>query len=280
MYTKFSVLKKIFLSVGIFTATQNAYASELKGTVKNSVTGEKIQNVSVTNQNFGVVTDLNGFFILKNLEEKDCELKFSYVGFATKTLKLKPGENSFIILLEPEKQNIDEVFVTDSRAKQNETPVTFSNFSNENIEKKYTVQDLPILVSELPSVNFYSETGTGLGASYLSIRGFDQKRIAVTVNGVPQNDPEDHNVYWYDFTDLASNLQDVQIQRGAGNTSYGHAAIGGSVNLETKKYSTETKLALQGGLGSFGTKKLALSYDSGLINNSYALSGKFSKTVT
>ena len=66
----------------------------------------------------------------------------------------------------------------------------------------YTVQDIPNYLSQLPSTTFYSENGNGIGYNYLSIRGFDQRRISVSINGIPQNDPEDHNVYWLDFPDL------------------------------------------------------------------------------
>ena len=41
----------------------------------------------------------------------------------------------------------------------------------------------------------YSDAGNGYGYSYLRIRGFDQARIAVNVNGVPLNTPESHQVY-------------------------------------------------------------------------------------
>ena len=58
-------------------------------------------------------------------------------------------------------------------------------------------------------VTYYSESGNGIGYTYLNLRGFDQRRVSVLINGVPQNDPEDHMVYWLDFPDLAANLEDV-----------------------------------------------------------------------
>ena len=60
------------------------------------------------------------------------------------------------------------------------------------------------------------------------------------VNGIPQNDPEDHNVYWLDMPDLAANLEDIQVQRGAGSAFYGPPAIGGSVNLVTRNFAGGT----------------------------------------
>ena len=78
--------------------------------------------------------------------------------------------------------------------------------------KRYDTQDVPQLLSELPSTTFYSENGNGIGYNYLNIRGFDQRRISVMVNGIPQNDPEDHNVYWIDFPDLLASTENIQVQ--------------------------------------------------------------------
>ena len=65
----------------------------------------------------------------------------------------------------------------------------------------------------------------------LTLRGFEQQRLSVMVNGVPQNDPEDFSVYWIDFPDLLGSTTNIQVQRGAGSAFYGPPAIGGSVNL-------------------------------------------------
>ncbi|NIQ12755.1 MAG: Plug domain-containing protein, partial [Gammaproteobacteria bacterium] len=67
----------------------------------------------------------------------------------------------------------------------------FTNISEEDLNYRDQIQDIPLLLSDLPSTKTYSETGTGIGYSYLNIRGFDQRRISVLINGVPQNDPED-----------------------------------------------------------------------------------------
>lgn len=125
------------------------------------------------------------------------------------------------------------VTVTTTRAIEGRSPVTWSELSHTEIRQQHTTFDLPALLAELPSTMFYSESGNAIGYSYLNIRGFDQRRIAVLVNGIPQNDPEDHNVYWIDMPDLASSLDGIQVQRGAGLAHYGSPAIGGSINLLT-----------------------------------------------
>ena len=63
------------------------------------------------------------------------------------------------------------------------------------------------------------------------MRGFGQRRIAVSVNGIPQNDPEEFNVFWINFFDLQGVIDDIQVQRGAGSSHYGPAAIGGTIDI-------------------------------------------------
>jgi iron complex outermembrane recepter protein len=58
-------------------------------------------------------------------------------------------------------------------------------------------------------------------------------RINITLNGIPLNDPESHGVWWVNMPDLASSLENVQIQRGVGTSSHGAGAFGASINLQT-----------------------------------------------
>ncbi|KAA3605587.1 MAG: TonB-dependent receptor [Calditrichaeota bacterium] len=277
--------KKITFGASILALSiaQVSLAESISGVVFNLHTLERIENVNVLlqGQNEGSSTNSSGKFTFPNLNEGNYSLKFSFVGFLEQETQVSVDSDEFVtVYLEEENPKVDEVIVTDSRAKIGTTPATFSNFSNEEIALKHSVRDLPVLISELPSLDFYSETGTGIGPTYLSLRGFDHKRIAVTVNGVPQNDPEDHNVYWYDIADIASNTQDIQVQRGAGNTSYGHAAIGGSINLETTRVNPNQEFKLETGYGSYDTRKFLLNYSSGLTKEGYSFSGKYSKTYT
>jgi iron complex outermembrane receptor protein len=104
--------------------------------------------------------------------------------------------------------------------------------------------------------------------------------VSVLVNGIPQNDPEDHNVYWLDFPDLAASAEDVQVQRGAGSAFYGAPAIGGSVNLETSRFARERSLQVSVGLGTYNTRKYSVSFSSGLLDNRYAMHARVSKLLS
>ncbi|MEK6649723.1 MAG: TonB-dependent receptor plug domain-containing protein, partial [Bacteroidota bacterium] len=179
------------------------------------------------------------------------------------------------------------VVVTATTAVSRLSPITFSNLTRAQIQQRSSVQDIPVLLSDLPSLTTYSENGSGIGYNYINLRGFDQRRIAVMINGVPQNDPEDHNVYWVDFPDLLASTQDIQVQRGAGSAFYGPAAIGGSVNLVANPFTSKPGVTLESAMGfqklggegrtALATRKLGVSINSGLIANTYMLYGRLGR---
>src|SRR3990172_7392610 len=131
------------------------------------------------------------------------------------------------------------VVVTATTATHRLSPIPFSDLTRTQLQALYSTQDIPVLLSSLPSVTTYSENGSGIGYNYINLRGFDQRRISVMINGVPQNDPEDHNVYWIDFPDVLASASSVQVQRGAGSAFYGPPAIGGSINIITNPFTAK-----------------------------------------
>ncbi|HPD34427.1 MAG TPA: Plug domain-containing protein, partial [Candidatus Kapabacteria bacterium] len=74
-------------------------------------------------------------------------------------------------------------------AIESKSPVPFSVITHSEISKSYIYQDIPALLSTLPSIYSYSQNGNSIGYSILSLRGFDQRRVSVLINGIPQNDP-------------------------------------------------------------------------------------------
>ncbi len=181
--------------------------------------------------------------------------------------------------------------VNPTHAKERETPATFSDMNAKQISDRYTVQDIPVVLSELPSMTSYSENGNGIGYSYINLRGFDQRRLSIMINGVPQNDPEDHNVYWIDVPDLMSSTDNIQVQRGAGSAFYGPPAIGGSINLVTNPFSREPGITIESALGfqetndggtspKLMTRKYSASINSGIVNERYMLYGKLGRLVS
>ncbi len=189
-------------------------------------------------------------------------------------------DKKLIIKLVPEIIPSQTVFVEGSMAKKGITPIAFDKIKRKEIQEDYTVQDIPKYLSRLPSTTFYSENGNGIGYNYLSIRGFDQRRISVSINGIPQNDPEDHNVYWLDFPDILASTELIQVQRGAGSGVSSYPAIGGSINIITSNFTNDPHINVSSSIGSYNTRKYSASFSSGLVDGKYSIYGKLSQILS
>ena len=144
------------------------------------------------------------------------------------------------------------------------------------LERKNFGQDIPILLEATPSLLTTSDAGAGVGYTGLRIRGVDATRINVTINGIPVNDPESHAVYWVNMPDLASSIENIQIQRGVGSSSNGAAAFGASVNIKTQDISEKPFGSIDQSLGSFGTSKTTIKAGTGIINKHFSLETRMS----
>ncbi|MBP1664988.1 MAG: hypothetical protein H6Q19_2128, partial [Bacteroidetes bacterium] len=101
----------------------------------------------------------------------------------------------------------------------------------------------------------------------------------VTINGIPYNDSESHDVYFVDMPDFASSLSSVQIQRGVGTSNNGASAFGASINLLTEKLNPVPYAETGISFGSFGTLKKTLKAGTGLLNN-FAIDARLSSLVS
>src|ERR1017187_10692385 len=159
--------------------------------------------------------------------------------------------------------HVSENVVVKALRADDVAPVTKTDLGRPELTAKSWGQEMPMLLQESPSVTAYSETGSGQGYAYLSMRGIGQTRVNMTFDGVPLNEPEDSAVYTADFANLSGNLSSVQIQRGVGTSTVGAAAYGGSINFESVQPTASSSLDLQLGGGSFGTARASANWNTG-----------------
>lgn len=150
------------------------------------------------------------------------------------------------------------------------TPISQKTISKTDIEKTYQGQEMTYTLSKTPSITYQSDGGQPNGYTTFRLRGIDQTRINMTLNGVPLNEPEDQGVYFSNYPDFAINIQSLQIQRGVGTSTNGVSSFGGSINFESQS-GLEKGGEVQLGYGSFNTSHFNISNSTGLINNKFAL---------
>jgi len=168
--------------------------------------------------------------------------------------------------------HVSENVVVKALRADDVVPVTKTDIDRTELQAKNYGQEIPILLQEAPSVTGYSETGSGQGYAYLSLRGIGETRLNMTFDGVPLNEPEDSAVYTADFANLSGNLSSVQIQRGVGTSTVGAAAYAGSINFESIQPTAAPSLDLQLGGGSFGTARASANWNTGDFGGGWRLS--------
>ncbi|WP_338410492.1 TonB-dependent receptor [uncultured Flavobacterium sp.] len=171
---------------------------------------------------------------------------------------------------------LDEVMVSAIRV-DSQTPITFSNLDKKDIASRNLGQDIPMLMNFMPSVVTTSDAGAGVGYTGIRVRGSDASRVNVTINGIPYNDSESQGTYWVNMPDFASSTASLQLQRGVGTSTNGAGAFGASLNLLTDATSEKSSTEISNSAGSFNTRKHTVKFSTGLMNESFELSGRLSQ---
>lgn len=157
---------------------------------------------------------------------------------------------------------LDDVFISGIRSNKS-TPVTTKIAYRSEIQKTSQSTEITSYLTKTPNITMSSDNGTAFGYTYFRLRGIDQTKINMTLNGAPLNDPEDQGVFFSNYPNFLDNIQSVEIQRGVGTSTNGVSSFAGSINFNTPSgidKGGDVKLTI----GSFNTSKLTVSYSTGL----------------
>jgi len=146
-------------------------------------------------------------------------------------------------------------------------PATFKNLDLKDLDQFSYGQEPSLLLSRTPSVNVYSDAGNFIGYSYFRMRGIDQTRVNMTLDGMPLNESEDQGVYFSNYPDFFSSVNSVQIQRGVGTSTNGTASYAGSLNFESPSLFGDTILEVSASYGSYNSYRAFAEYASGKRKN-------------
>ncbi len=277
-------MKHFTVLLALLLLASNATAAlELTGVVVDSE-GKPLIGVSVVTNvtGIGAVTDENGDFSLR-YSEQVTRATFSSVGYLSRQFKLIDLPDT--VALTPMYYPQEKIVVVAGRAERGLSPVAFEDVTRSEIERDYSMGDVPLLLTSTPNFYAFSNAGFGLGETEFKIRGYNSKRVSVYIDGVPLNDPEDHATYFVDIPDFAAEITDIQVQRGVGLSMYGDASFGGSINIASGGMARPRKVTLTTGFGGIyegsdyigDMRKQSMEFSSGLIDGRWSMSGRYSK---
>ncbi len=258
----------LMVSTGLFAQTVN-------GTVYDSNSRPlEGANVVLVGTELGDTANADGAYAMLNVPAGTYELKASFIGYKPMTETIVVGDEGVMthFILEVGGLALSDVEVLASRASD-KTPVAYTNVTKEEFETRLGSQDIPMILNTTPSV-YATQQGGGAGDARINIRGFNQRNIAVMINGVPQNDMENGWVYWSNWDGVGDTAASIQVQRGLSAVNLATPSIGGTMNIITDPTSFEKGGKFKQEAGEGGFMKTTFNYNTGLLlNDKLALSG-------
>jgi len=113
------------------------------------------------------------------------------------------------------------------------------------------------------------------GATSVFMRGANSQQTKVLMDGIPINDPS-NPTRGFDFSNLTvANIERIEIVRGPQSVLYGSDAIGGVINIVTKRGQGPLTLRASAQGGSFGTHQEMLHASGGDDRKYYSITGSF-----
>jgi iron complex outermembrane receptor protein len=269
------LLTFLFTSLAVVSAeAQSAFS--IRGRVLDKLTGEGLPGATVqisgNGVNTGAGTEVNGSYAVPNLKPGTYVVRASFIGYKMGEQKVTIGSQNAVATfsLNSDNATLSEVQVVGSLgiAVERSTPVAFSAVNEVKLRETLSNRDLPMILNETPGV-YATQGGGGTGDSRINIRGFDQRNVAVMVNGVPVNDMETGQVFWSNW-DLGDVTKSLQVQRGLSASRIAVPSVGGTINVLTRGFDDKRSMLARLETGSNNYRKASLMLSSGTLKGDWA----------
>lgn len=272
IYLKITKLMKrlLLLSLSIFAGVSMlAQGVSVSGKVVDKVSGETLvgANVVIQGTPTGTSTDVNGRFKLNHVPE-GASLSASMLGYETLT---KPVSATMTFELAASATELSELEIVADRSSR-DAPFAFTFMKKKDIVNQLGSRDIPLVLNTAPSV-YATNSGGGAGDARINVRGFNQRNVAIMINGVPVNDMENGWVYWSNWDGVGDATSSIQLQRGMSSVNLATPSIGGTMNIITDPASKIQGASVKQEFGSWDFHKTTVTLNSGLINDKFAING-------
>ncbi len=270
-------MKHFFTALALLLTALPALAQtySIGGKITDKTSGETLPGATVqvvgNGQNTGDGADAEGRYKVANLKAGTYTVTASFVGYKplTQTVKISTASVTATFGLASDNASLGEVEVVATLAQERATPVAFSAVNEVKLRETLSNRDLPMILNETPGV-YATQGGGGTGDSRITVRGFDQRNVAVLINGVPVNDMENGQVYWSNW-DLGDVTKSLQVQRGLSASKIAVPAVGGTINVLTKGFDDKRSVLARVETGSNNYFKSSLLLSTGTMKGDWAV---------
>ncbi len=256
----------LFLVLAFFQIKLNA---QLTTTVKGKVIDERSSPVKgatirLLNSNYGAASNKDGEFNIENVFSGKYLVEVSAIGYATITNEttISNSVNNVTFTLYPTVKLLDEVVVSAQRTEEilQQSPLSVTALSSKQVQD-YRLWNIKEVTAISP--NMYS-ADPGDKRNVTSIRGITttsyDPAVATYVDGVNQFSLDT-------YISPLSDIERIEVLRGPQGTLYGRNAMGGVINIITKKPTNKTEGFAEVNLGNYGQQRYSLSIRTPLIKD-------------
>lgn len=236
--------RSLILILMLFSASvMQAQNRTVKGTVSDAQ-GEPIigANVVIVGGTKGVITDLDGKYSIQ-VPENGTVLKFSYIGFKTKSFNVVKGKNVLNVTLEEDAVMLEQTVVTamDLRRDEKSLSTAFQKMDVENMTENRDAGFVNMLAGKVAGLQVISNGAAG--SATVRIRGANSisgnNQPLYVIDGVPIiNDVTGGEI---DYGNPANSInpddiENIVVLKGANASAlYGSDAANGAILITTKK---------------------------------------------
>ena len=248
-----------------------AQTTIISGTVITADLEDPLIGVNVIVGETGTITDFDGNYSLE-LPDGTHDITFSYIGFEDKveTVTLTGGTYTLDIEMGG-MELLREVTVIADIAIDRETPVAFSNIPTKKLEEELAGQEIPMILNSTPGA-YATQSGGGDGDARITIRGFNQRNVAVMLDGIPVNDMENGWVFWSNWFGLDLVTQNMQVQRGLGASKLAIPSVGGTINILTRGINSKRNFSFKQEVGNDGYLRSTIGLTTGRLDSGWGIS--------
>ena len=267
MKATFSILASLLIAGSVYA--QNT----ISGVVTDAESGLPLPGATViiAGTVTGTATDSYGAYVISDLSPGTYAIEVSFVGYEVvlQSITLQDADVTFDFALQASSQALEALELFASRALNRQTPVAYSDIEKLQVERELGSRDVPLVLNTTPSV-YSTAQGGGAGDARVNVRGFNQRNVAVMINGVPVNDMENGWVYWSNWDGVGDATTSIQLQRGLSAVNLATPSIGGTLNILTDPAANRRRVMAKQEFGNDGFLKSTVSASTGLIDNRFA----------
>lgn len=268
------MIKYISLPFLFMLALVNVQAQvSLEGRITD-ISGKPLRGATIVVNKASTQSDVKGLYKIDNLPSGKTVIKVENQSYQTflDTISLSASKNTYDVKLLNENRSIEDVQVT-ARGRSHSN--TESLVKIENTIMPVTIIDrrtielmgsrrLDEVVKEQTGIAIVNDIGAGARAVGVQMQGFGSEYVMVLLDGQPIVGRNNGN---FDLSRISvSNIERVEITKGAASNIYGGDALGGTINIITRQVVTEPQAVVTASYGSNETIDISLDGEAPILN--------------